>query len=175
MSKKEEKQNIVEVTYNNPEIGKGTLKINEWQRKEFDDLAPETEEIINVKVKILKDSLGNKLYPGDVLLEYGRGSVFGPGNKRTYSLVLWEMIYPFDGYGINYDIDGQAYAIAWRSPIHSIKVNFDDFPPEFKYSFYHGMRDLNTTVSEGTLKERIENSDWESRKVTPDDVKKRKT
>lgn len=126
-------------------------------------------ETVSVSYKVLRDSLGNKVYPGDVLLEYGRGGMnFSDGTE--YSNVLWEISYPFDGHGLHYDIIGQPHVFAWCSLRQSIKVDFDDLPPEFKYSFYHGMRKLDTTVQKGTLKELIDNSDWKNRIVNPNDV-----
>lgn len=127
------------------------------------------QKTVSVEYPVLKDILGNEVYPGDVLLEYGCGGTSFDGQQK-YAIKLWEMIYPFDGHGFNYNIDGSKYKFAWCSVKQSIKVDFDQFAPVFKYSFYHGMSKLYTTIERGTLKELIDNSDWKNDIVKPSDV-----
>ena len=115
---------------------------------------------VTVEYPVLTDSLGKEVYPGDVLLEYDCG-----GDGQKYRINLWEIIYPFKGYGINYGLDSEPYKLCWFGLKKSIKVDFDQFAPEFKYSFYHGMSKLYTTIKRGTLKELIDNSDWEDKIV----------
>lgn len=128
-------------------------------------MSNQENETVSVSFKVLKDSLGNKVYPGDVLLQYGTG-----WRKGHYALRLWEISYPFDGDGIEYDLSGEPHKFFWCSLSSSIKVNFDDFPAEFKYSFYHGLSNLYSKIEKGTLKKLIENSDWAERIVNPSDV-----
>jgi len=127
------------------------------------------QKTVSVEYPVLKDSLGNEVYPGDVLLEYGCGGSSFDGQQK-YAIHLWEMIYPFKGYGINYVLDSEPYKLCWFGLKKSIKVDFDQFAPEFKYSFYHGMSQLYTTIKSGTLKELIDNSDWKNKIVNPYDV-----
>ena len=124
---------------------------------------------VTVEYAVLTDSLGNKVYPGDVLLEYEKGCKYIDG-KSEYRMQLWEMIYPFDGHGFNYNIDGSKYQFAWCSVKESIKINFDEFPPEFKFSYYHGMDSFYSTTKKRTAKELIDNSDWKDWTVNPSDV-----
>lgn len=119
----------------------------------------------------MKDMFGTKLKEGDVLLEIGRG---GGGNfgsdDRYYIMKLWEMMTPFDGHAFVYDIDGSKSKFAWASLNKSCKINFDDFPPEFKYSFYHGMSHLESSIDSGTILQLIEKSDWKNRAISVEQV-----
>ena len=113
----------------------------------------------------MEDIIGNKVLEGDVLLEIGRGSGFD-GEKHFFSLKLSEMPKSFNGHGYAYSIDETKHLWAWASLDNSYKINFADFPPEFRYSFYHGMSDLNTSLKKGNQLELISNSNWEDKIIT---------
>lgn len=126
-------------------------------------------EEIKVSYPVLQDALGNKVYPGDVLVNYDRGISYFRDHKQ-YHAKLWEIQYPFDGHGIYYNIDNRKCEFAWCGLHNSVKVDFDDFPASFKYSFYHGLHDLHTTLQKGTAKQLIDHSDWKEHVVLPSDL-----
>lgn len=109
-------------------------------------------------------------YSGQVYLEYGRGGqIFG--GDETYTLKLWEMPENPDGNeGYKYGINGERSSFWHTHKDSAIMVEFDLFPDDFKYSFYHGMSDLSTTSNKIDLEDLINNSDWQDRKVTKDEV-----
>ena len=119
----------------------------------------------------MKDALGNKVKTGDILIELGRGGGYSKG-ERFYSLRIWQMPASKDGSGFTYDIDGKRRKYWWTIVKNSIKINLDKMPVDFKYSFYHGMCDINTTIEYGTLKELINNSDWKNNKVNKKEVER---
>jgi hypothetical protein len=118
-----------------------------------------------------KDSLGNTVSPGDVLVQYGNGAMYS--DKTLYFIDLWEFPKePHEGQGIQYSIGGARNEFYWRWPSDSVKINFDDFPEEFRYSFYNGMSHLSTTIKKGTAKDLIQASDWQKRIVSRSDVER---
>ena len=101
---------------------------------------------------------------GDVLLEIGRGYEYD-GEKKTFAIKLWELPKCDDGSGYEYNIDGKKSQYWWASVSNSYKVNLDIFPKEFRFSFYHGMSGLNTTIENGTVEELINSSNWKDKMI----------
>jgi hypothetical protein len=117
------------------------------------------------------DLLGNEVKTGDILIELGRGCEYD-GEKRYYSLKIWQKPSSNDGSGFEYDIDGKKSKYWWASVRSSIKVNMDLMPDGFEYSFKHGMSDISTTIEKGTIHELIENSNWKDNEVKKEQVER---
>jgi hypothetical protein len=119
----------------------------------------------------MKDMNGNIVKPGDVLIEFGRGG--GCDKNGSYeSIKVWEVSKINDGRGIEYGTDGSKIEY-WRVNVkNSIKLNTDNLPKGFLYSFYHGMSDLNCKNTKGTIQKIIDNSDWLKKKVSEKKVNK---
>lgn len=119
----------------------------------------------------MQDLNGTEVVVGDLLIEFGRGISWGwEDNKKTYWLKLWEMPPDYEGQGFYYSTDGSKHTFWWAHIEHSAKINKEVMPPDFLYSFYHGMTDLQSEKNKGTLQKILDASDWKDRIVTPEDV-----
>lgn len=110
----------------------------------------------------MKDKLDNKVVTGDVMLEIGRG--FDSASPRNYFMNLWEVPENYDNcHGFQYNIDGKKYLFAWANLKDSYKVDISLFPKSFKFSFYHGMDHIQTTLEDGEVLDLINKSDWKEK------------
>lgn len=115
------------------------------------------------------DLEGNKINTGDVLIELGRGGGYIDG-KEYHSLRIWQKPSSNDGSGFTYGINGKKSRYWWTSVKNSIRVNFNELPTEFEYSFNHGMSDLRCDIKSGTIKELISKSNWNDVKINKSEV-----
>lgn len=113
--------------------------------------------------------LGNELNIGDVVLEIGGGFRSTMGGTE-YSVSVWEVPEIQDGRGMQYSLDGEKSRFWHASSSRGFKLDFSKLPEDFKYSFYHGMNSFYTKTENKDLMEIIEQSDWESNKVSRDRV-----
>ena len=118
----------------------------------------------------MKDMIGNDVFPKDVLLELRLGGGWD-GKIRTYPLKIWEMPEnKFDGHAYAYNINGSRYEYAWAYLQSAVKLNQEEMPDGFMFSFYHGMSDLETTLEKGELLDIIESSNWHRKMIKKEDV-----
>jgi hypothetical protein len=111
---------------------------------------------------IRKDINKNPVKTGDVMADFN-GLHMNNEGKTIYDIVLFSVPGARDGSGYYYDITGKKCKYWWAHPHESYKIDLNDYPKEFGFSFYHGMHDLCSETNEGSIKDIILNSDWEKR------------
>ena len=115
--------------------------------------------------KFHQDVFGKDVIPRDILLENTGSS----GDMQR--IRVWEIPENYCGLGYEYDITGKKHSFAWARVGDSMVLHKSDMPLGFEYSFKHGMNTIYSSIGEGEPKEIIENSDWEDRLISQDDLK----
>lgn len=124
-----------------------------------------------------KDIDGNIVKMGDILIECtGEGRMYGYfDNKWFKSYTLWQFWGQHDSMGYYYNVIGKISKF-WHVDISSSRIiNKKDIPPKLLYTFFHGDNHFDSTADfDDGINKIIKESDWDTRIITPKEVKRYK-
>lgn len=117
----------------------------------------------------MKDINGKQVKKGSILLEITGGGMDERGQFDW--ACVWEYNGQTDGSGYWYDIEGKRDKFWWACAQQAYCLDKDRLPPEFLFSFYHGLQNIEFPHKDyEDIYNIIEESNWKESEVKKEDV-----